>query len=706
VKRRNAPSLRFCLSLLLVTLMGPVLTPGLGAAAQRERSASSSPEAAGRAELAPGDIALISTSDESIKGNGLSENPAIPVDASKVAFRSEAANLDPMDSDRISDEYVKDVVTGDLTLVSTSGSGNQKSNGYSANPVFSADGTTVAFRSAATNLVIEDTDTVPDIYVKSLMTGEILLASTSDSGVKGNNGSYNPFLSEDGTKVAFRSAAKNLDPLDLDAKQDVYVKDVTTGDITLASVSRSNKKGNGSSGNPALSADGTKVAFYSDSTNLASADQDSTPDIFVKDLTTGVIVLASTSSAGVKGNGKSVLPYLSSDGTKVAFISTATNLHPGDTDIENDVYLKDLVTGELMLVSVTEKGRKGNAHSESPYLSGDATRVAFRTGSTNLDPGDTDALQDIYVKDLSTGDVILVSTSSEGIKGNGVSGNPALSADGSLVAFYSASTNLHPEDGDTLHDIYLKAIDDTADLSVAAVDTPDPVPAGGTLTYTMTLTNMGPASATNVELTQTLPSSLEFVSASTSQGSGCVNVARTVTCGLGALGRAATAQAIVETRTTQEGTVLSVVGVRAVEPDPDPSNNESEMTTIVEPAADLALTTEESADPVIAGEELSYLVTILNNGPSTASDVVLTDTLAGSVGFATAAPSQGTCIRPERVFMCSLGTIEAGETATVLVKLKTKREGRVTNVASIRATEADLDEANNTSKETTTVLPA
>jgi len=398
-----------------------------------------------------------STSDSGVKGNADSENPAMPADGSKVAFRSLATNLTTGDTDTNFDEYVKDLATGHVSLISTSDSG-VKGNGDNANPVFSADGTKVAFRSSSTNLDPADTDTTFDIYVKTLATGDITLASTSSSGVKGNKGSYNPFLSADGKIVAFRSYSTNLDPGDTDKILDVYVKNLVTGHLTLASTSSAGVKGNGASGNPALSADGTKVAFYSSATNLVPGDMDSIPDVYVKDLVTGQLTLASTSDTGVKGNGQSILPYLSPDGTQVVFSSEANNLDPADRNRIMDVYSKNLVTGNITLVSTSSTGVNGNGPSVNPYLSADGTKVAFTSRSTNLDPMDKDALEDIYMKNLTTGTLTLLSTSSAGVKGNADSLNPAMSGDGSLVAFYSGATNLDPADTDPILDIYVKAI--------------------------------------------------------------------------------------------------------------------------------------------------------------------------------------------------------------------------------------------------------
>jgi Tol biopolymer transport system component len=109
---------------------------------------------------------------------------------------------------------------GDITLASTTDSG-EKGDLDSLDAALSANGTRVAFRSFATNLDPTDTDFPPDIYVKDLVTGEILLASTSDTGEKGNDGNFNPSLSANGNIVAFESYADNLDPADTDDFPDI-----------------------------------------------------------------------------------------------------------------------------------------------------------------------------------------------------------------------------------------------------------------------------------------------------------------------------------------------------------------------------------------------------------------------------------------------------------------------------------------------------
>jgi Tol biopolymer transport system component len=138
----------------------------------------------------------------------------------------------------------------------------------------------------------------------------------------------------------------------------------------------------------------------------------------------------------------------------VAFQTNAENLDPRDTE-DWDIYVKDLLSGALILASISEAGVKGNADSERPALSDDGTKVAFETSATNLDPRDTDGDLDVYVKDLVTGRLTLASagTGSTGEKGNNKSYDPSISGDGTRVAFTSRASNLDPRDEDDGVDI-------------------------------------------------------------------------------------------------------------------------------------------------------------------------------------------------------------------------------------------------------------
>ncbi len=406
---------------------------------------------------AVGDITLASTSDTGTKGNRESREPQISDDGSVVAFRSKARNLDPADTDAIFDIYAKHLGSGDIQLASITSTGT-KSNGTSEQPTLSGDGTLVAFQTKASNLDANDTDTLSDIYVKNLSTGALTLVSQTKAGTKSNGVSDEADISADGTMVSFRSTATNLVPADTDTVPDVYEKNLVTGDLSLVSVNGTGTKGNAHSGRPSLSSDGALIAFRSKSTNLLAADPDSAFDIYLKNMSTGSLRLVSADASGTDGNGASTTPMLSSDGTLVAFRSSASNLLAADSDNIYDIYVKNMTTGGLILASTTGTGTKSNGSCVNPSLSADGTAVAFGSFATNFDARDTDTVQDAYVKFLGSGALVLASTSATGTKGNANTLFPWISGDGSLVTFRSDANNLVAGDTDHTGDVYVRQV--------------------------------------------------------------------------------------------------------------------------------------------------------------------------------------------------------------------------------------------------------
>jgi uncharacterized repeat protein (TIGR01451 family) len=537
---------------------------------------------AGRAARAlPGDLILASTSDEGIKTEFGAIQPSLSADGTRVAFVSGSDILDPVVPVGPG-IYVKDLATGDVVLASTSDDGIPGDNGFGAySPTLSEDGTKVAFGSYSDNLDPGDHDAETDVFVKDVVSGDITLASVTAAGVDANHFTYWSTLSGDGTRVAFTADATNLDPADTDVLEDVYVKDLLTGELVLASTTADGVKGNGENSELSLSADGTVLAFTSTATNLDPADTDSLPDVYVKNLLTGEITLASTSDVGDKGNAGSSGPSLSADGTLVAFSTDASNLHPADADGITDVYVKSLLTGDVALASTSDMGDKGNGGSFSASLSADGTTVAFNSGATNLDPADPNGGWDVYVKSLLTGDVALASaaqTPGKGVRrGNGASFWPSLSADGARVAFQSQATNLVLADRDTRDDIYVKELGGPlppgSDVAVS-IASPDTAIVGRTLTSTMTVVDHGPDAASETTLTAVLPTGTTFVSISPSRGACTVSVkAHIVTCHLGILPAHTSASVALVVTPILAGTITITASVDAEEPDADTTNN-------------------------------------------------------------------------------------------------------------------------------------
>ncbi|HVM12348.1 MAG TPA: hypothetical protein VM638_07735, partial [Actinomycetota bacterium] len=273
--------------------------------------------------------------------------------------------------------------------------------------------------------------------------------SVASDGSEGNaDSSFTvPRLSSDGRFVAFGSAASNLVPGDANGVSDVFVRDRVRGTTERVSTAADGSEGNASSGNPAISADGRLVAFHSNASNLVPGDTNGRQDIFVKDRETGEVRLVSVRPDGTPPSAASSFPAISADGSRVAFHSDAADLVPGDTNGRRDVFVHDLKSGETVRASVTNDGGQGTSDTRDiPDISGDGRFVVFTSGS-QLTTEDTNNRLDVFVRDIETGRTELASISTDGkIQKENTAGSPSISADGRYVTFDSASWNMVPLD--------------------------------------------------------------------------------------------------------------------------------------------------------------------------------------------------------------------------------------------------------------------
>lgn len=199
--------------------------------------------------------------------------------------------------------------------------------------------------------------------------------------------------------------------------------------IERASVATDGSQGNSGSWAGNASSDGRYVVFHSDATNLVSGATQG--DIFRRDRLTSQAVLVSCDLNGIPGNNLSQQPAISGDGRYVAFSSFASNLIPGDTNNTTDIFVKDLQTGAIEPISVASDGIQGNSGSFGPSISADGRYVAFVSMASNFYLGDSINSWDIFIRDRQTGQ-----TQHIGSGGNFDEG-PSISADGRHVAFAS-----------------------------------------------------------------------------------------------------------------------------------------------------------------------------------------------------------------------------------------------------------------------------
>jgi Tol biopolymer transport system component len=349
-----------------------------------------------------------------------------------------------------------------ITRVSVDSAGNQAIDISFAptisKPSISGDGRFVAFNSDASNLVPGDTNASQDIFVRDLLTNTTTRVSVSSTGNQGNLSSRSPSISGNGRFVAFASDASNLVPGDTNApNQDIFVRDLLTNTNTRVSLSSTGNQANQNCFTPSISADGRFVAFGSGATNLVPGDTNNRDDIFVHDLSINTTTRISVSGAANQGNGGSGFPSISGNGRFVAFQSSASNLVLGDTNARQDIFVRDLLTNTTARVSVASTGNQANARSRDPYISPDGRFVVFASEATNLVPGqDTNNRDDIFVRDLLSNTTTRVSVDSAGNPGNSESYAPSISGDGRFVTFSSNASNLVPGDTNNKYDIFVR----------------------------------------------------------------------------------------------------------------------------------------------------------------------------------------------------------------------------------------------------------
>ena len=248
-----------------------------------------------------------------------------------------------------------------------------------------------------------------------------------------------------------------------------------------------------------------------------------------------------------------------------------------------------------------------------------------------------------------------------------------------------------------------------ADLSVTMADSPSPALAGSKLSYIVSVSNGGPSSANGVVLTDTLPADVTFDLAAPSQGSRS-QASGAVTCDLGVIGTGGSATVVVfvtPLAAAVGSSVINVASVAANETDSNSTNNTAALGTMVNPTADIAVTTMDSPASVVVGNTLTYTVTVTNVGPSQATGVVLANTLPIDVNIESVAPSQGSCGEVlAGAVTCVLEALDSGASATVaiaVVPMPIAGGTVVTNTAAATADQADPELANNGASERTEV---
>ncbi|MFN7944385.1 MAG: IPT/TIG domain-containing protein [Blastocatellia bacterium] len=247
----------------------------------------------------------------------------------------------------------------------------------------------------------------------------------------------------------------------------------------------------------------------------------------------------------------------------------------------------------------------------------------------------------------------------------------------------------------------------SADLSLAMNSSPVAVTltAGQNISYSISVTNNGPSVASGITVTDTLPSGVTFVSAS-SAGGNCTLSNGTVTCNLNNLNSGSGHNVSIVVTPTTAGTVTNSASVSSSSTDNNSSNNSASVSNTINSAnADLVLTMSSAPNPVTlgAGQNITYSISVVSNGPSTASGLTVTDTLPAGVTYVSSSVSSGTCSFAAGVVTCTLSSLNAGSGWNISIVVTPTIAGSITSSASIASVSTDANSANNSASVINTV---
>lgn len=279
------------------------------------------------------------------------------------------------------------------------------------------------------------------------------LVSQGSAGEIGNAASTFPFVSANGRYAVFYSSATNLVANDLNGMTDVFRRDLKTGVTKRLSVSSAGGEANSHSYVADISANGRYVLFSSDATNLVDNDTNGVVDAFLADAKLGTVERISTTSEGAQANGVSYPSAISRNGRYVLLSSYATNLISGETDAREDVFLKDRRTGAVTRISGSRPGTAtGDCYGNDLSFSTDRQTRYVLFFCANTAPSNAST---IFRYDRVKDEVEIASLDTSGAQIIGNHNRGAISGDGRYVAFYS-STDLVAEDTNGDYDTYLR----------------------------------------------------------------------------------------------------------------------------------------------------------------------------------------------------------------------------------------------------------
>jgi Tol biopolymer transport system component len=331
---------------------------------------------------------------------GGSFDPSISANGRFVVFTSFASNLVRNDDNGQSDIFVHDRETGKTTRVSVRSNGNAVDDDQSLRPSISANGRFVAFESYSEELISNDANEVLDVFVHDRRTGKTRRVSVRSNGSEAGKDSSTPAISANGRFVVFYSYAEDLVNNDDNLQPDIFLHNRDTGKTRRVNVrSNGDEALGGGSFDPAVSAKGVWIAFSSSATNLVPNDGNAELDVFVHNRKTGKTRRVSLTSSGEETEtGYAGIPSISGSGRFVQFESDSGSFSPMDPDEDIDIFVHDRKTGKTRRISVALGGGDAGGTSNYGAISRDGRFVAFESDSENLIQSDENDAYDVFLR--------------------------------------------------------------------------------------------------------------------------------------------------------------------------------------------------------------------------------------------------------------------------------------------------------------------
>jgi Tol biopolymer transport system component len=580
------------------------------------------------------------------------------------------------------------------------------------------------------------------------------LASVTADGTDAG-GAAQSVMSADGTKVAFVTLESDFGATDTNGTWDVYVRDLTTATTTLVSVDAAGTAaGNGRSVEPAISADGTRIAFQSDADDLGPTDSHQGTDVYVRDLTAGTTTLVSVNAAGTDASTGSILsaPVISPDGTKVVFQTSGGDLGPSDTRVTclggirpvvtfvpcPDVYLRDLTAGTTELLTVNAAGTNGADYGPvadfqpAAVFSPDGSKVALVSTARDLLDTPVCCSSHVFVRDLATDTTVLAPAVPPGTDDPGGARDPAFSPDGSQVAFDSTASDpsgLH-------HQVFVHDLG-TGDTTLVSADPTGTGPGDGPsmnatfgpdgtdVYFQSDATDLVPGvrSGVNVYRRDLDDATTALVVAGATgpavsadgrflgfvaQGGGYGPTDTNGTSDIYRIDLVSGTVTLVSTNgegTDASGSVPTLDGFhmtadghrflfesRAADLGPHDTNDAADAYVADLGGADLSLDGTAVVGPVGTPERLVYSLEVANGGPDTAEATKVALALPEGTELSSAS---GGCAEESRLVICEVGTLAAGTSATVTIRADAGRDVTATSAVASSDT-IEVDGADNT----------